>query len=238
MREPASKGRRAGSLGAMMLACVMLLAPGLAAAQGITVQPGATLSLGSGQASLGCGDLVVEGQVNIDSGALAGIRDLTISGGELSGNSGTVSLSGDWMNFATFSAGSGAVMIVDGCGRGFSTIAGNNDFNHFSVTSSIGKLLAMQAETSQTFAGNLTLQGIPGNRLMIRSTTAGLQTFFSLSAGSSQSIFAVDVSDNNALGGQQLAPGQPQASQSVDSGNNENWFGDLLDSIFRDGFEL
>lgn len=227
-----SPARRAKWLGG-----ALALASSLASAQGITVQPGASLSLGNGQVTLGCGDLTVSGQVSIGAGSATGIRDVDISGGNLAGGSGTVSLSGNWANSGTFAAGSGVVRIVDGCATNTSSLAGDNDFNDFSVTSSSGKLLTVAANSSHFFASSLTLQGVIGNLLQIRSSMPGVQVFFSLDAGGSQTIFAVDVADNNATGGQGLAPGDPGDSQSVDSGNNDNWFIDLLDLIFRGGFE-
>lgn len=221
-----------------LVACFLVgLSPGVAKAQGVTVEAGAQLSLGNGQMSLGCGDLVVGGQVSVESGEATGIGTVDIPGGSLDGGSGVVSLSGNWTNSGSFTAGSGQVRVVDGCGFATSNLAGDNNFNDFSVTSTIGKLLAVAAGSSQFFASALTLQGAVGNLLLIRSSVPGQQVFFSLAAGGDQSIFAVDVRDNDASGGQALAPGAPGSYQSVDSGNNENWFIDLMDLIFRDGFE-
>lgn len=237
MRDTAARTANVPVRALIWLASILLLACEAASAQGITVEPGATVSLGSGQIDLGCGNLVINGQLSIGTGSATGIRDVDISGGNLAGGSGTVSLSGNWTNSGSFAAGTGAVTVVDGCDTNTSALAGDNDFNDFSVTSSSGKLLNVAANSSHFFASSLTLQGVVGNLLQIRSSVPGVQVFFSLDAAGFQSIFAVDVADNNATGGQGLAPGAPGDSQSVDSGNNDNWFIDLLDLIFRGGFE-
>lgn len=238
MMDPA-RHRGPRSTAARTIAVLALgIASNLAHAQGITVEAGAMLSLGGGQVSLGCGDLVIAGQVLVGSGAASGIRNVNIAGGALAGGTGAVSLSGDWSNSGTFTAGTGAVMVVDGCGTNTSLMTGDNDFNDFSVTSSSGKLLSVTADSSQSFASSLTLQGIVGNRVQIRSSVPGQQVFFTLQPGGDQTIFAVDVRDNNALGGLPLAPGAPGEYESVDSGNNDNWFEDVIDLIFRNGFEI
>jgi hypothetical protein len=214
-----------------------LFATNQACAQGITVPSGATLSLGNGQINLFCGDLVVEGQVFIDSGAATGIRDVEIMGGTLTGGSGTLSLARDWLNAGSFNAATGAVGLGDGCGASSSALIGDTDFFEFSTTSTSGKVLLIEAGSSQTFASSLSLEGDPADRLLIRSSVPGQQAFFSLDTGGSQTIWAVDVRDNNALGGQALAPGSPGVFSSVDSGNNDNWFIALVGIIFEDGFE-
>ena len=215
-------------------------------AAGISVPAGGSLSLGDGNAKLDvvdrrylltCGDLVIAGEVSISAGNAAGINDVEISGGTLNGGSGTASLAGDWSNAGTFNAGTGLVQISDGCGSVASNISGDSDFHEFSVTTSIGKLLTMVAGSSQTFASSLTLEGMVGNLLQVRSSSPGQEVFFSLMPGGAQSISAVDVRDNNASGGLTLAPGAPGLYQSVDSGNNTNWFVGVLEELFRDGFE-
>lgn len=227
-----------GAVAKVFAGFALCLVSCLAHAQSITVGPGASLSLGDGQLGLGCGDLTVEGLMSVGSGTAGGIGSVNIAGGSLSGGSGTLSLTGDWTNSGAFTAGTGEVRIEDGCGHSTSNLSGDNDFNDFSVTSASGKLLSVAAGSSHSFASSLTLHGVLANLLLIRSSVVGEQVFFSLAEGGDQSIFAVDVRDNNALGGQTLAPGAPQDSDSVDSGNNENWFIQLLDSIFRDGFEI
>lgn len=208
-----------------------------ALAAGITVPAGGSMSLGDGSADLGCGDLVIAGEVSVDAGGASGIIDVDITGGTLNGGSGTTSLTGDWSNAGTFNAGTGLVRIVDGCGIASSTISGDSDFHEFSVTTASGKLLSMAAGSSQTFTSMLTLEGMVGNLLQLRSSSPGQEVFFSLAPGGSQSISAVDVRDNNASGGLTLAPGTPGQFQSVDSGNNTNWFVGFIEELFSDGFE-
>ncbi len=213
------------------------LTSGTLLADGITVGTGDSINLNGGTLSLDCGDLVVDGQMLINAGTATGIGNVNIAGGQLTAGSGTVSLSGDWSNSGNFSSGTSVVRMVDGCGISESRLAGDNDFNVFSVTSTNGKLLEVKADSSQYFAAGLTLKGQEGTPLRIRSSVPGQEVFFSLEVDGQQSIFAVDVSDNNAEGGQPLAPGYPADYKSVDSGSNENWFNEILDLIFRDSFE-
>lgn len=223
---------------AKAFACLLLaMTWGHCPAQGIIIEPGATLSLGDGQVNLGCGDLEVGGLLSVGPGMASGIRNINISGGTVEGGSGLVSLAGNWTNGGAFTAGTGEVRVVDGCSLATSSLSGDTDFHDFSVTSASGKLLSVAAGSSQFFASSLTLEGVLGNLLRIRSSAAGQQVFFSLAVGGAQSIFAIDVQDNDASGGRTLAPGAPEDYDSVDSGNNENWFIDLMDLIFKDGFE-
>ncbi len=192
--------------------------------QNLTVQGGSTLNLGNGTLDLGCGDLTIAGSLSIGSGVGKAVRDVTIDGGSLTLGSGLISLSGDWTNLGSFSAGTGTVTIVDDCGTSESRLVGNSDFYGFAVTSGSGRLLEAAAGATQTFANRLTLRGTTSDRLFIRSSLAGVDSYFQLAPGGTQDIFAVDVADNDASGGQVLVPQLPASAGSVDSGNTTNWF--------------
>ena len=118
-----------GGAGKMLAVLGMCLFSTLAQGQSVTVGPGASLSLDGGAMNLGCGDLTIEGQVSIGSGSAGGIGNIDISGGTLTMDAGAVSLSGDWRNSGTFSAGTGQVVIEDGCGLATSNLSGDNDFH-------------------------------------------------------------------------------------------------------------
>ena len=83
-------------------------------AQTVSVTNGASLSLGSGTLTTGCGDVNVAGILSVGSGSVLGTRNVSIAGGTLNGDLGLISLSGDWTNSGTFNPGSGTVAIVDG----------------------------------------------------------------------------------------------------------------------------
>jgi hypothetical protein len=66
---------------------------------------------------------------------------------------------------------------------------------------------------------------------MLRSTVPGQHAGLTLAPGGSQSIAFVDVADMDSSGGQTLAPGSADLYDSVDSGNNLNWFQGFLTQI-------
>ena len=208
-------------------AVVLLVWPSFlpsAFSQTLAIQSGSSLNLGSGTLDLGCGDMMVTGSLAIGSGTARELRDVDISGGNFTVGSGSVFLSGDWVNLGSFAAGTGSINVVDGCGRAVSRLAGNSDFYQLAVTSGSGRTLEPEAGSIQTFANRLTLRGSAANLLQIRSSQPGSSSFFQLAASGTQDIFAVDVADNDASGGQTLVPRPPADAGSVDAGSNSNWF--------------
>lgn len=196
------------------------------AAPGIVVGPGAIISLGAGDIDMNCTDYITTGDDDIGSGSITEVLHFIIQAtGTVTGGSGQVQLSGDWENNGTFTPGTSQVHIQDGCAMTTSNMVGDTDFNSFTATSSTGKELRVEAGSTQTFSQDLTLMGVDNsNRMPITSSSAGSQAFFSLDNAGTQVIDAVNVMDNNASGGQLLAPDQPSVFASLDSGNNLNWF--------------
>jgi hypothetical protein len=206
---------------------------------GITVGSGASFNLGSGNIDLNCLDLTTAGEFALGDGQLDGARLVSIdSGGVLRGDTGGLIFSGDWWNAGTFTMSQSSIALQDGCGLSSSLLLGDSDFYDFTASSLTGKTLSVEAGSTQTFANSLSLQGLDASqRLKIRSSVAGEPAFFSLAAQGTQQIYAVDVKDNDASGGQLLGPDNPAAIDSLNSGNNRNWFGALVDLIFSDSFE-
>lgn len=221
----------------MFFALAFRCIPGYCA--GISVGDGASFGVGNAQIDVNCLDLVTAGQLDLDAGSFVGVDTVSISStGQLTGGNGSLELSGDWQNAGVFVPSHSNIKIQDGCGLNESVLIGDNDFSAFSVTTSSGKTLSVEAGSLQTFSDNLSLQGAaPNGRLRIRSSVGGQSAYFVLFEQGAQQILAVDVRDNDATGGQLLAPGLPEGIASVDAGNNKNWFGVLTDLIFKDGFE-
>lgn len=194
-----------------------------ASAAQVTVGTGSSWSLGDSTVNWGCDDIVVDGTLNVQAATTSDADSVAVSGGgTVAGGSGTLGLTGDFINTGTFSKGTGTVAIRDGCGNTSSTIAGSQDFRALSVTTTTGKTLLFTAgATTSVSPGTLTLQGAAGNRLRIRSTAPGGAAFLMLNG--SQNISYVDVADNRGLAAV-LAPGPASASNSVNSGNLLNWF--------------
>ncbi len=222
---------------AVMFALVFMTIP--AYCTGISVGNGASFQLGSANIDVNCLDLITAGQVALGDGQITGINHVSIENpGEISGDTGKLFFAGDWWNAGVFTAAQSSINSQDGCGLDESLIIGDNDFFNFSVVTSIGKTLSIEAGSLQTFAGSLSLQGLnSGQQLKIRSAESGQSVLFRLSAQGTQDIYAVDVKDNDATGGQLMVPGSPAEFASFNSGNNKNWFDLIIDLIFEDSFE-
>lgn len=144
-----------------VLATVALLSAG-AQAQ-VTVPSGGSLVVPPGGAlGLGCTALNVLGDFQLNSGQVNGAGGVSINtGGSLNGGAGTINLSGNWSNTGTFVAGTGSVVIGDGCGSGPSTLSGNTVFNNLTLSGS-GRQFVIPSGSQITVNGTLTLQGAPG----------------------------------------------------------------------------
>lgn len=210
---------------------MVLVVPGLSQGAGISIQSGASISFNGGSINLGCTDLHLEGDLNLGTGFIAEAADILLTGGSLDAGSGAITLAGDWSNAGTFTAATSQVNIVDGCSTTSSSISGDTSFYSLLVSSTSGKTLQLTAASNQIFTNSLSLQGVAGMLLQIRSTNPGAQAFFELLPGATQNIAYVDVADNNAFTGDLLAPGLPAATNSINSGNNLNWFSRPLSHI-------
>lgn len=177
-----------------------------AAASGLSVGAGSTVQLDNAVLALGCNDLLIE------------------PAGTLQAQASTIRLAGNWTNHGTFEAGTGTVLLEDGCGAGaIASVSGSNTFFDLRVTTSTGKTVQLEAGTTQGVLDGLTLMGAPGNLLVIRSSMPGQRAFLDLAPTASQLVDYVDVADNGATG-QRLAPGPAAAAHSIDSGNTFGWF--------------
>lgn len=205
----------------VVVASMSLLCTG-ALAQ-VSVGTGSSWSLGDASIDWGCSDISVSGTLDVQAAVAVNADSVVINGGGgVTSGSGTLGLTGDFTNNGSFSKGAGMVAIRDGCGNTTSSVTGSQDFSALSVTTTTGKTLLFNAgSTTRVSPGTLTLQGVAGNLLTIRSTTPGVQANLHLSG--TQNIVYVDVADNNGTGFV-LAPGPASASNSVNSGNVMNWF--------------
>ena len=206
---------------AMLLA--IMVTPALSCAAGVTVQTGANITFSGGNANLGCTDLIIGGGLNLGNASII-LANVDIAGGTLDAGAGDILFAGDWSNSGQFVASSSQINVIDGCGKSTSTISGDNIFHSFSAGTSAGNTLRVEAGSQQTFLGSLGLYGTNGMLLLVRSTSAGSTAFFNLIPPATQNVSYVDVQDNNALGGSLIAPGTPALFNSIDSGNNFNWF--------------
>jgi len=193
-------------LPAILLFVAALLNPSLAAAQGLTIGNGATFSVNDGILNVPF-DVVIRGTLDVGSGA--------------------VRVGGDWNVSGTFTPGTGTVQFIDG--KSPSVISGDNQFYTLSATTLTGKHLSFEGAKTQTVAHALNLQGAAGNLLVLRSSAQDRQAIIGLQAEGTQTIAYVDVRDHRAPG-QHLASGPAAGFNSVDSGNNNAWFLNALNT--------
>ncbi len=140
--------------------------------------------------------------------------------GTLTAGSHIFTVSGDWTNNGTFTAGTSTV-VLGGAGQ---QIAGSTGFHHFTKTVASADTLIFSAGTTQTITGTATLNGASGQLLSLRSGTPGTRWNFNLATGASKAISYVDVQDSDASGSD-VSQLELNPAYSVDSGNNVSWFG-------------
>jgi len=197
----------------------LALASGPLIAGTVLVGEGSSLSVGSGEVELGCADVDIAGGLH---GGINGARNVTLSpGAELIGAS--VALSGDWTN-----NGPQALDVLidwrDGCGVSDASMLGSSQVTALSIQSSSGREIRFDASGEQRVAGSLSLSGVSGNLLRLRSTGGTQVAPLVLDFGASQLIDSVDVAYIDSSAGQDIAPGMPADYNSVRTGLVHNWF--------------
>jgi hypothetical protein len=188
----------------------------------LVVPAGSSFALNGGSSDLACTDLIVAGNLSVDSGSISGIRNVNIqAGGTITVSSGSLSLSGDWSNAGNFTGGTGLVSFIDltGCATGGGTISGNTTFSRLSFVTATGKTYRIASGSTQTITQQLTIQGAPGLPLVLRGSVAGQPAFVALTGGQSVSNFG--AADLIAIANW-IAPSQTNAI----SGNVARIFGD------------
>ncbi len=163
------------------------------------------------------------------AGHAAGARNVSIlTGGSL--NTDQLSFSGDWANSGQIEV-PGLVQWLDGCDVSDTQMTGTTAFSALEISTTSGRTVHLQANATQHVTDSLTLQGTSGALLMLRSTDPGQHAGLTMDPGGSQSVAFVDVADMDSSGGETMAPGSPDLHNSVDSGNNLNWFQEFLSAI-------
>ncbi|MDH5729887.1 MAG: hypothetical protein OEZ58_12905, partial [Gammaproteobacteria bacterium] len=108
------------------------------------------------------------------------------------------------------------------------TISGSTTFKHFTKTVAAADTLNWGAGDTQTFAGLLTLRGAAGQLLSLRSTATPTMWMVNVTNQGSIDIEFIDVQDGEA--GPSFANHTPfNPNNSIDSGNNNDWFGIVWD---------
>lgn len=199
-------------------------------AAGMTIGAGDAFSLDTGSVDLGCGDLIINGELNLDSGTFNNVDNVIINnGGTLNGNSGTINLSGDWTNNGgTTNPGSSQVTFNTDCSSDTINVVGDSSFWNLTLQTTTGRQITFEAGSTTTVNGHLILNGLgdennPVNLLKIRSSSPGNPAF--LIVNGTYVVNQVDVSDNHALlPGEWIDFGPPEDFDSIDGPGNFRWF--------------
>jgi hypothetical protein len=140
--------------------------------------------------------------------------NLTISGtGTVLGQGATITLTGNWSNTGTFTAGTSTVVMN---GATTATVSGATTFNNLTITHTAAKEVQFQTSGSPIFtvSGLFTVTGSSGNLIKLRSDSSGTQWKFNPTGTASVSY--VDVQDGGCESGSiYLNP-----SNFTNSGNN------------------
>jgi len=187
--------------------------------------------LADGQLNLGCGDLVVAGNLQADNGTLNRIRNTDVQvGGVLDGRQGEFYVTGNWNNQGTFNSGTSSVNMIDGCSVAEATLSGDSRFRNILLSSDTGKQYNIESGSTQQVTNALAIQGQANLRLILRSTNPGQAGYLDLSLDGTQDIDDTDVADVHAVG-QHLVRGPSGTDGNIDSGNAVGWFQTIVNTI-------
>ena len=155
------------------------------------------------------------GTINSSAPAIY-LRDFFQSSGTFeAGENNSLNITGSWNHSGgIFDSGSGRVVFTDGDSS--VNISGDTVFNRLDFTTTVAKTIVFAAGSEQTVNDALTFTG-----------AAPLITLKSSIAGTRWKIFSkgqitakyVDVADSDNLSSAKVLP-----SNSIDAGNNRNWF--------------
>jgi hypothetical protein len=158
----------------------------------------------TGNITLDDGVLTTGANINVTNGG-----NFTMNGGVFNMNSSSMSVAGNWSQTGgTINPGGSTVTLTGATPQ----LAGSSTF--YSLTSTLaGQTITFQANSSVTVGGYLTLIGVNGNRISLRSSSPGSEWYL-VNTGTS-SVSFIDAQDSNADGGRTI-----RAFTGLDSGGN------------------
>jgi len=187
-------------------------------------------------------DLTVGGDIIIGAGNDTGLKTLD-------GTNSTITVGGDFeirdigtgSQQATFTSANSTVtlngtaaqtvlssgasfndlVVTNASGAGVSFLDALNTTNFTDTTA--GSSLTFQSGVSHSISGAFTLSGASGNEIILRSDSGGSQ--WGINITGTKAVDYVDVQDSDASGSS--AGNKPiEPANSLDSGNNTDWFSD------------
>ncbi len=150
----------------------------------------------------------------------------TLSSGSFSAPTGIMTTGGVAHSGGTFINNGGTIRFIASV-----IISGSTTFYNliWVVTSSGSPTLTFTAGTTQIIQGTLTLKGLAGTRLLLRSSSSG--TPWNIDAQGGRVLNSLDVKDSNNINSSPMLAD----ANSINSGNNTNWsFGTSNISFYLD----
>ncbi len=154
--------------------------------------------------------------MTVNTGTFTSASDyhhVSIAAGATLAQSGNITVSGNWNNAGTLTHNNHTV-ILDG---GDQQVLGDTDFFNLMKTVASAVTLTFEAGKTTTLGGALTLQGVTGQLLFLRSSTPG--TRWNINPRGTRTIGYVDVQDSNNTNGAAINAGEG----SINSNNTVNW---------------
>lgn len=128
-------------------------------------------------------------------------QDLTLANGTLIGGSNTITLGDDWIKQSgSFTANTSTVTLDGADGQ---QISGDNSFYNLTKSVISPQTLTLEADSTQTTTGLLTLGGLASNLLSLRSSVDA--TAFKIDPQGTRDITYVDVKDSNNINSTAIA---------------------------------
>lgn len=146
-------------------------------------------------------------------------HDITIAGtldatDDVAGDGSIIALGRDWSNTGTFTA-TGSSVSLTGIDQ---SISGSNTFGNLTKTVSSAATLTFEAGATQTITGTLTLQGVSGRLLSLRSSVP--ETQWKIDPQGTRTLSYLDVMDSDNINTTAI---YAYDLNITDSGNNTSW---------------
>ena len=170
------------------------------ATETVNINTGATLTTTASNYALNAGSISIDGTST------------------LTANASTITVSDNWTNLGTFTAGTSTVVFNT---ADTSVVAGTTSFYKLTLTHTAAKEVQFSVAGAYVYTvSNLfTVSGSSGNRIRLRSTSPGVQ--FKFKPTGTASVGYADVQD----GGCEVGAITMSPTNSISSGNNDSCWG-------------
>ena len=154
-----------------------------------------------------------------DTGGDYDLEALTILSGKLDGNSNTISVSGDWNNYAGSGSFIEGTSTVDLDGSSTQNVRGSTEFYNLEASTTSTQTILFGSGTTQFITNALTFTGTAGKLLTLGPLTTAIDWLIDLASGATQTLNYLSVSYSDASNGEELEA----CLDSTDGGNTTNW---------------